>query len=222
MKKLLSIFLFFLICFLLTSSALAKKGSVPASEIAAIEQTYAGIADLSAHFTQETDVKLLKRTITRRGTFEYRKGGMFRIAYADKGGKHYVCDGETIWVFVPGDAASVQAFVANDRSVPKEAFNFFGGFSKLAKEFKVSQSKSFEKIPEGSTALHLVPRKRSAHYTALDARFGPDHLLRELVVHNRSGNVTRYNFKRIQTNTGLPAGRFTHADGVAMPDILPQ
>ena len=107
------------------------------------------------------------------------------------------------------------------QNVPKEALSFLSGFGKLTKEFKVTDSSAFGNSPEG-TALHLVPRSKSPQYEWLDARFGADHLLAELIVKNLSGNVSHYNFKDIRTNSGLSDRIFTLSTGKATPDTLPQ
>ena len=192
------------------------------SRIAAIEKAYKAVDDLTAGFTQKTKIELLDKTVTKRGLFQYRKGGRLRIEYKGKNGKHYVPDGTTIWTYVPGDESSLDTFAVDDRTIPKEALSFLGGFGKLTKEFKVSESTAFKRVPEGAIALHLVPHSRKAQYEWLDALFGPDNLLRELIVKNESGNVSRYSFSDIRTNTGLADRRFTLSTGKATPDTLPE
>ncbi|MBN1283327.1 MAG: outer membrane lipoprotein carrier protein LolA, partial [Proteobacteria bacterium] len=192
------------------------KDPVPSgAEIAAIESAYLAVDDLTADFTQETKIELLDRTVLKRGTFRFKKGGKLRIEYADKGGKHYVSDGTTLWTFVPGDDASLDTFSVDERNVPREALSFLGGFGRLTKEFKVSGSAAFKEARPGETALTLVPRRASAQYESLEALFGADRLLRELVVKNVSGNVSRYSFKEIRTNSGLPDRLFTLSSGKA-------
>jgi outer membrane lipoprotein-sorting protein len=206
---------------LLAASAAAKEAA-PAGDVDAIEATYRSANDITASFVQTTDIALVGKTVTKRGTFAFKRGGKLRIEYAGRDGKHYVSDGTTLWTFIPGDEASLTTFAVNDRTVPKEALSFLSGFGKLSREFAVSESGVFSKVPTGATALHLVPRKKSAQYDALDALFGPDHLLSELIVQNTSGNVSRYAFTNIKTNVGLSDDRFTLSSGKATPDTLPQ
>ena len=188
----------------------AKEKSSLAKDINEIEEAYKSYADLSTSFTQSTHVVLIDRTINKRGTFRFKKGGKFKIAYEGRDGKHYVSDGITLWIFIPGDVAGLQTFAVDDKSVPKEALSFLEGFGKLKKEYKVSSSKAFPHKPQGWTALHLIPRKKSAHYKSLDALFRPDHLLSELIVTNVSGNVSHYRFQNTRTNVGLADGLFTY------------
>lgn len=190
--------------------------------IEAIEATYRAFTDLTADFTQTTDVALVGKTVTKRGVFQFKKGGKLRIEYQGKDAKHYVSDGSTIWTYIPGDDGSLQTYAVNDKNVPKEALSFLNGFGKLSKEFQVSPSTAFPDATKGDTALHLTPLKKGTHYESLDTLFGPNHMLVELVVKNTSGNLTRYRFTNIRKDTGLDDARFTLSTGKATPDTLPQ
>jgi len=221
MKKRSVICCLIAICSLGAGLCEAKDAKASASAIKAIESKYRAVNDLTADFTQETKIELLDKTVKKKGLFQYKRGGRLRIEYAGKGGKHYVSDGTTLWTYIPGDDASLATFAVNERNVPKEALSFLGGFGRLTKEFKVTASSAFGSSPEG-TALHLVPRSKSPQYKWLDALFGKDNLMRELVVKNESGNESRYVFSDIKTNSSLPDSRFTLASGKATPDTLPE
>lgn len=207
---------------LLCSHSYAKGSSISQERIKAIESAYGSLNDLTSDFTQTTEIALLERKVTKRGLFQFKKGGMMRIEYKGKNAKSYVSDGSTLWVFIPGDETSLQTFAVNDKTVPKEAMSFMSGFGKLHKEFQVSPSNSFPKAPEKKTALHLVPRKKGAQYESLDALFGADGMLTELIVRNESGNVSRYNFSDLKKNRGLSDDIFTLSSGKATPDTLPR
>lgn len=204
------------------ANAQARGDAVSSEKIRAIESAYSSLSDLTSDFTQTTQIALLDRTVEKRGLFQFKKGGMMRIEYKGKRAKHYVSDGSTLWVYIPGDETSLQTFAVNDRTVPREAMSFMSGFGKLKKEFKVSASDAFKKVPEDATALRLVPRKKGAQYEYLDALFGPDNMLAELIVHNESGNVSYYKFTNFRKNRGLSDNLFTLSSGKATPDTLPE
>lgn len=226
-RSYLIIIVLFAIVFAMPCAAREKshKASGETSEsgdIAAIESAYRSFTDLTAKFVQTTEVALVGRTVTKRGTFQFKKGGKLRIDYEGKDGKRYVSDGNILWMYIPGDEASMQTFAVNDKNVPKEALSFMNGFGKLTHEFAVTPSTSFEKVGEGFTALHLIPKSNNPQYESLDALFGPNHIISELVVKNLSGNVSRYKFTEVRTNTNLPDSIFTLSTGKATPDTLPQ
>ena len=220
--KSISMIAVFLVATFLSATTQAVDKVLSNGEIDAIESAYRSIDDLTAKFTQSTQIELLARTVTKHGLFQFKKGGKLRIEYKDKGGKYYVSDGSTIWTYVPGDDASLETFAVNDKTMPKEALSFLNGFGKLSKEFSISATASFDAIPANSAAMRLTPRAKNAQYEWLDALFGPDHLLKELVVKNRSGNVSRYTFMEIKTNSSLPDKLFTLSSGKATPDTLPE
>lgn len=201
-KPKIQIVILFLALFLI-SNASAKNPKKSADDVAAIEAVYYSLGDLSAKFTQTTQVALVGRTVTRSGIFQFKKGGKLRIEYKGDGAKTYVSDGTTLWIFVSGDDSNIQTFAVDDESVPKEALAFLGGFGKIRKEFTVTESTAFPGAPAGTTALHLVARSKIKHYESLDALFGPDRILTELVVKNTSGNLSHYKFSDIRINTGL-------------------
>ncbi len=209
------------LCLLFSLPLAAQEEAPDPQAIEAIESAYRSFTDLTADFTQSTEIALVGKTVVKRGLFQFKKGGKLRIEYQGQDAKHYVSDGSTIWTYIPGDDGSLQSYAADDRNIPKEALSFMNGFGKLTKEFRVSASGAFSK-KEAGTALHLIPVKKGTHYESLDALFGADHMLAELVVKNTSGNVTRYSFKNLRKDTGLPDGRFTLSSGKATPDVLPQ
>ncbi|HPQ81177.1 MAG TPA: outer membrane lipoprotein carrier protein LolA [bacterium] len=203
-------------------AASASAPAPDAAEISSIESAYHALSDLTARFVQDTEVAIVERTVTKKGLFRFKKGGKIRIEYDGPGGKVYVSDGSTLWVYIPGDESSTQTFLVNDETVPREALSFMGGFGKLTKEFEISKSPEFPKAPAGATALHLVPRAGKKHYESLDALFGPDRLLSELIVRNTSGNISRYRFTDLKRDSGLPDRLFTLSSGKATPDTLPR
>jgi outer membrane lipoprotein-sorting protein len=208
MKLTSSIIAVFILAALCTQAP-ASDNSLSQERIKAIESAYSGCNDLTADFTQTTDIALLDRTVKKIGVFQFKKGGMMRIEYKGKNVKNYVSDGSTLWTYIPGDETSLETFAVNDKTIPKEALSFLNGFGKLTDEFKVSPSNAFKKIPTGGIALNLVPRKKEPQYKSLDALFGADNFLAELKVDNESGNVSYYIFTNVRKNTGLSDERFT-------------
>lgn len=200
----------------------AKGAPAPAEEVGGVESVYYALQDLTAKFTQTTEVALVGRTVTKKGMIRFKKGGKWRIDYEGKDGKNYISDGTTLWIFIPGDDASLQTFRVDDETVPKEALSFLSGFGKLRREFEVTESSLFPDAPAGSTAVHLVPRSGTRHYESLDALFGPDRLLMRLIVKNASGNVSRYTFSDVKTNANLSDRIFSLSSGKATPDTLPK
>lgn len=213
--------LLILFCLILPAASLAKE-SVPQNEIDAIQSVYQSIPDISSDFTQQTYVALIEKTVSKTGKFYFKKGGKLRIEYKNEEERNYVSDGSTLWIYTPGDAASMQTYEVSEETVPKEALSFLSGFGKLDKEFLVEPSKAFKDVPEGFTALYLKPLRKKAQYQSLDTLFNREHLLVQLKIHNISGNVTDYSFTNIKTGVGLKDSFFYLGSGKATPDTLPE
>ncbi len=190
-------------------------------KISTIESANQAWTDISAIFKQSTHVALLDKKIVKGGTLRLKKGGKLHIAYSGKGDKTYISDGSTIWIFVRGDDASLQTYAASKDNMPKEALSFLSGFGKLRKEFKISPSDKFGKVGN-SIPLHLIPKRKSMHYKSLDALFGDDGLLKELIINNVSGNISHYRFSKISTNRNIPDTFFTLSSGNEFVDPLPE
>lgn len=192
---------------LLLFSAVGDAHSIE-DDIAAIQSTYQSFTDLSADFVQETQVVLLGKTITRRGTLRLKKGGKLRIEYESPEKKLYISDGSTLWTFTPFDAASLATFPITNGAIPHEALAFLNGLGKLKQEFRVSPARTTTTSPT-NIALHLEPRSTKAQFQSLDTVFNTEHQLITLTITNPSGNVSTYHFTNIRTNTGLSDDSFT-------------
>lgn len=197
----------FIICVVLPLSVTAHARNL-ASQISAVEKAYQNAGGIKANFTQTTYLKLLEKTVNKRGKIYIKDGGKFRFEY--RGGKNYVSDGSTLWVYIPNDPGSLTVFEVNSDTVPKEAMKFLSGFSNLKKDFRVKPSKEFAVLAPGESAFYLIPKSRKAHFKALDAKFNADNLLEELKVHNKSGNISTYRFSKIKTSKNLRESLFTH------------
>jgi len=222
MKKIMYTFsFFFLSVFLLSLSVFAADTTIK-QNVNEIQKVYQSISDIVADFTQVTYITLLEKKVERHGKFYFKKGGMIRIEYKGDEERHYVSDGTTLWIYTPGDAASLQTYAVSEETVPKEALSFMSGFGKLEKEFIISPSSAFDDVPEGFSAMHLVPKNKKAQYKSLDTMFNKDHILVKLKIANLSGNITDYSFSNIKTGAGLKDDFFSFGSGKATPDTLPE
>lgn len=210
-----SVIKYLLIIYLvLISSAVSAKELE--DEINVIEQAYSGASDISVKFTQKTFIKLIEKDVIKRGQMFFKRGGRFKIVYDGKNEKSYVSDGKLLWVFIKGDDSSLVIYKVNDETVPREAMTFLNNFDTLRKDFRIKASDAFPDLKEGQAALYLIPKSKKAHFNALDAKFNTDHILEELIIHNKSGNLTRYTFSDIKISTGLGDSLFDYGAGKAI------
>lgn len=158
-----------LVALLLPLPALAQKdkapaaGRLPAKEvIAKMQAFYEKIQDLKADFKQEISSPTTGRTKTTYGVVKLKKPGKMRWDYAKPEKKHFISDGQVLWVYEPEDQ---QAFKQELKSQNlSAAVTFLTGKGKLADEF------NFELLPEGKLgaktdyAVKLTPKVPSAQF----------------------------------------------------------
>lgn len=168
-----------------------------------IQSKYQHLTTLSARFTQTTKLELLGKTVTSTGTLQLKKPGKMRIEYDDARGKTYISNGKTLWV-VDKATQQTDTFKIGSSAVPKEALTFLNGFGNIRESYGVNTATANK---DGTTTLRLVPMTATS-YTALDGAFRRDGVLQKLVIHNRSGNISRYTFTEIQENPIVPDSQF--------------
>ncbi len=201
----------FLIAFCAADSQAKGKDSSLAEKIANVESANREWKDISADFTQKTEVKILEKTVSKEGSLYLKKGGKLRIAYSGKGEKTYISDGSTLWIFTAGEKGSLQTYPASDKNIPKEALSFLGEFGSLQKTYTISESSKLS-AKDGQSALHLIPKTANPHYSSLDALFSAEGLLVELKVENTSGNLSHYTFRNVKRDQEVPDSKFTLAE----------
>ena len=186
----------------LYASSLSRK-------IISIERINKSWQTISADFKQSTYISILDRTIVKHGKMLIKKGGRFRISYDKKYGKEYISDGTTVWIFSPDGSSNLETFTANGKNMPKEAINFMDGFGNLKHQFAISPSRAFDETCHKCTAIHLKPRSNKAFYVSLDILFGANDIAKKIIIANKSGNKTTYDFINVKLNKKLPDDLFT-------------
>ncbi|MBI2974378.1 MAG: outer membrane lipoprotein carrier protein LolA [Deltaproteobacteria bacterium] len=176
------------------------------SAIQTIQSAYASITDLQADFIQSTYVAVLDKTIKEPGIFSMKKPGMLRIEYTGEHPKQYISDGKRLWI-IDSELEQVETYKVSKDSVPKEGLELLKGFSDMEKLFSVEPFKP-KKIKSGFAYLKLTPKSKNLQYNSLDCVFGADNLLKEMTIHNKSGNISTYVFNNIRVNVGLDNNLF--------------
>lgn len=170
-----------------------------------ITHAYTTANTISADFTQTVYIPLLEKHTTKTGKIYLSKGGKLRIDYLVPHKVSYISNGKKLWIS-DASISQIREYKLNSKVVPKEALDFLTGFGNITKSFRVSASNS--NVSASTIHLLLQPRRKSAGYDKLDCTFGKDGLLKKLVIHNKSGNTSTYNFYNIKTNVQFPAHLF--------------
>jgi chaperone LolA len=176
------------------------------SAVQAIQSTYQSIHDLQADFIQSTYVAVLDKTIKEPGLFSMKKPGMLRIEYTGEHPKQYISDGKHLWV-IDSELEQAETYKVSKNSIPKEGLELLKGFSDMDKLFDVTPFKP-KKTKSGYAYLKLTPKSKNHQYNNLDCVFGADNLLKEMIIHNKSGNISTYVFNNVRVNMGLDKNLF--------------
>ena len=180
-----------------------------ANEIASrVEQRYAKVRDLSAHFEQTTRRVSLGGpagdAIVARGDVMFAKPGKMRWSYQSPEPSLVVSDGATLWIYDP-KAREVQKLPLAAGYLSAAGVQFLLGEGKLQDEFGVTASGCGDPI----VTLGLTP-KREAQYERLELRVDRGSAaVRETTVVDLFGNRTTIVFDELRENTKPVASSFT-------------
>ncbi len=192
-----------------------------ANEIAGrVEQRYAKVGDLSAHFEQTTRRVALGgpagEAIVARGEVTFAKPGKMRWSYESPEPSLVVSDGSTLWIYDP-KAREVQKLPLAAGYLSAAGVQFLLGEGKLHDEFRVTASGCSDSV----VTLGLTP-KREAQYERLELRVDRDSAaVRETTVVDLFGNRTTIAFDKLRENTkpGASSFEFIPPDGVRVLSV---
>jgi outer membrane lipoprotein-sorting protein len=178
-----------------------------------VQQAYERAKDMSLEFVQATYVASLEREVTKQGVAQFKKPGKLHIDYAGEGGRQYLSDGKTLWIFPRGDP-QIQTIPLNDETVPAEALSFLGGLGNLKRDFAVEEVDEKKwaqlKTEKGSLRwLELTPLQKRSTIQCLIMGFDPEsYLAKEIYLFTESGNLSHYRITAVKTNSGLADSLF--------------
>lgn len=197
----------------LAAAAAAAEGPSAERVAARLQEIYEATSDFKAAFEQTYRSKALGRKKVSSGYVYVKKPGLMRWDYRRPRPKHFVADGEALYIYDPEleQVMVDRSFSGSDLST---AVTFLWGRGKLRQDFAISFAEGVD--DDEHYVLELVPKKR-ARFRKL--RFKVDresYQVVETLVEDPGGNTNRIRFSKISTNVGLKdkAFRFEVPDGV--------
>lgn len=203
-------------------AALASAGE-PAAEassselqgvIAAVEAKYKDVDALSARFVQTTKSSVFGDE-TQSGELKVKRPSMMRWTFEGEGGKEFVTDGSTMWIYSKADN---QVLKYQDVSaMTSQADNLLQSLDKIDDLFVVKP------VDDGDAAIHtlaLTPKDGEAQFKALQLVLDQDYLLRGVTMTDTFDNVTELAFTEVDLKANLPdtAFAFTVPEGADLVD----
>lgn len=196
------------------------------------------IRDYSAAFAQESRIAALDRAQQAGGEVLVRftaprkgenPGVMFRWHYEKPAVQELVCDGKTLWVYLPENNQVIVSPV--DSSAPREndPLAFLTGLGNLSRDFTVNFAAP-DRDDRGNYRIELQPRRPSpvlARMTiavsreAVEKGGGTLFPIAATTVIDPNGNSTALTFSSVRVNRGLGAERFTFAIPAGVEVVRP-
>ena len=173
----------------------------PAADIAAaLQHRYENVKDFSANFTQTYEGGVLRRKAVESGMVFIKKPGKMRWDYTAPEKKLFVSDGQTLFMYFPGDKQVMKNPVpAQDEAT--SAVLFLMGKGDVRRDFTVKYADSTD---DTVYVLRLDPRTRQAEYDWLQVAIDRKTLqIRTLSAGDAQGGRSTFVFSNFKENTGL-------------------
>ena len=197
-----------LLILLLLPAALQAAAEEPVSALAdRVQALYEGAQDLSMEFEQKTYVAVLEKEVSKKGSARFKKPGKMAIRYEGEGGRNYLSDGKSLWIFETGDS-QIQSMAVDESNMPAEALTFLGGLGRLKRDFAVEavdpkKWAALKREGKDLSWMELTPLAKKSGLAWLVMGFDASSLAKEAFLSTDSGNLSHYVFKQVTLNPGL-------------------
>src|SRR5436309_998361 len=122
--------------------------------LARLQSRYETTRTLTADFRQSVESPTLASPLESHGTLAFEKPNRMRWDYAAPDPQLIVGDGETLWIYQPGDKQVIKAPLAQAFQA-QTPVSFLAGLGRVERDFQAS----LERDEPARWVLRLVPRK---------------------------------------------------------------
>jgi outer membrane lipoprotein-sorting protein len=206
--------------------------------IATVEKSYLKLSGVTADFAQVSFLKEKQREMRAVGQMMLKTAGaeplMFRFDYFSPTQQQIICDGTTLWIYLPENRQvilnNVRPFFSRSALdiERNQSFNFLQGLGRISKDFQIMYAQQMQDVA-GNYILELSPRRSMAMIQKLflvvnrnavllyaqsgrniDALFASGagrelgFPLLSTTMYDHDGNSTIMEFSNIQANIMLP------------------
>ena len=202
-----------------SSAALLPAQDAPTALLDSAAHAYAAFRSVRAPFEQTLTNATTGSVEVARGEFFQRGPSRFAFRFSEPAGDAIVCDGNTVWVYLPSTAKG-QVLKMTVESGPD--LDLFTQLLTAPREhYKVAVRRDTTIGAHAAASFVLTPRQEGAPFLRATLRIGRDDaLLWQLEMVEPTGLVRRLTFSSIQPNAELPPGAVTFAvpEGVRVID----
>lgn len=191
--------------------------------IQSVQRQYEMTNDIQAAFIQQSLIKSVNQTKESRGSVYFKKPGKMRWEYTEPEQQLLVCDGRTMWFYVPDDQ---QVVVQNAEEAygSKTPITFLSGMGKLQNDFYIKLLPSDARTDQlvSGHRLELLPKQPQTDVAKLILTVDPNSFqIIHTAVYDPYGNITDVYLQDLEINQTLPDELFLFdiPDGV---DVIQQ
>jgi outer membrane lipoprotein carrier protein len=180
--------------------AIAAESSAPDVHVLAqeVDSHYNHMRTLQAKFTETYKGAGMERT--ESGTLWLKKPGKMRWEYRSPREKLFLGDGKNAWFYVPGDQQARKTSMRNLDDL-QSPLAFMLGKTKLEKELEgLSKASDTSPLDKNNLVLQGVPKALADRVSLVKLEITPGRYISRLVIEQRDGSVTEYQFSDQQEN----------------------
>ena len=185
-----------------------------------IQKFYESTKDFQAAFQQEYFSKALGRKKRSSGFVYIKKPGKMRWDYQEPRPKHFVADGQALYIYDP-ELEQVMVDRAFSGSSLTTAVTFLWGKGRLSDEFAIAFYGLGDLGGPRHYVLEMLPMKKARFKRLIMVVDKQTFKVTETVVEDPGGNVNHIFFANISTNVGLKdqSFRFEIPEGVEVIEV---
>ncbi len=175
--------------------------------VARVQAAYRNLETFSADFSQTVTLSGMARTRSDKGHVELKRGGKMRWDFQNPEVKQFISDGRTLWFYFPEEKQVMR--MPLEQGANQVALDFMFGLGDVRKDFQVELGNAEVYRTPGVAALHLAPRKSMGTVKRLTILVGTDDgMVKEAIVEDQMGSVTRVVFTNVVINQPIDDARF--------------
>ena len=189
---------------LILTAVVAAPNPTSGDVVAGLQASYQATRDIKASFEQVYTYKVGGLTKRSSGRIFLKKPGKMRFDYLTPNKRHFISDGDVMWVYEPEQAQAFQDSLKSSQS--SVVVGLLLGSGDLAKDFDHSLLAPDD---SGRHRLQLVPKESARTFRKVVLTLDPSTFrVMGVAWEDPTGNHNSMVFTKLTANAGLPDAGF--------------
>jgi len=168
-----------------------------------VEARYQKTTDLTAEFSQSTDIKGFAKPLQSSGRVYIKRPGKLRWDYLTPTLEQIFVDNDKVQFYIP-EHKQVMIGQLSKMANSQAPLQLLQGIGRLDRHYLVTAAPDGAKGSGGLPLLSLTRPDDGPDHPRIVVEVDPvSHFLRRVELHDVNGNVSTFTFSAIQANTGL-------------------